>query len=237
MAKFFSKKGNDKGHLSHSQVVGIAWLSALLLLIAGLIIFLPRKGETGGEKESPTVADTAILTQKEDSAYRQRRNFVRNEQRMRQEASATTERFDTLRPIKRQPLTVELNSADTLTLQMLHGIGPARARRITAYRERLGGFRKVEQLAEVYGIEPQLVAELAPHLTIDTAEIRKISINTIELKQLLKHPYIEYYQARDIIRLRSKGQRFTTADDLRAVPSMADSTLERLLPYIDFGIQ
>ena len=62
-----------------------------------------------------------------------------------------------------------------------------------------------------------------------------MDINSVELKQLIKHPYIEYYQARDIVRLRNKGVVFRTADDLRAVPSMADSTLERLLPYISFG--
>ena len=61
-----------------------------------------------------------------------------------------------------------------------------------------------------------------------------IDINTIELKQLIKHPYIEYYQARDIIKLRGRGMVFRNADDLRAVPSMSDSTLERLLPYISF---
>ena len=62
-----------------------------------------------------------------------------------------------------------------------------------------------------------------------------MDINSVELKQLIKHPYIEYYQARDIVQLRNKGVVFRTADDLRAVPSMADSTLERLLPYISFG--
>ena len=71
-------------------------------------------------------------------------------------------------------------------------------------------------------------------MTIDTTNIRHIDINTIELKQLIKHPYIEYYQARDIVNLRNSGVVFRNADDLRAVPSMADSTLDRLLPYITF---
>lgn len=212
-------------------------MSALLLLIAGLVIFLPRKGGDKAANMHPEVADTTILTQMEDSVYRQHRRPHPTPRQAREAAPASTVRYDTFTPVRRQPLTVELNSADTLTLQLLQGIGPVRARRIVAYRERLGGFRKVEQLLEVYGIEPSLVAKLEPMLTIDTSSVRKININSVGLKQLAKHPYIEYYQARDIIRLRKTGQRFKTSDDLRTVPSMADSTLERLLPYIDFSIE
>ncbi len=237
MTKFFSKKGDDKRQPTHSQVVGIVWLSALLLVIVSLFIFLPRKSETEEGKDSAEVSDTAFLTKKEDSVYRQRWHTSHTTRQWRQETPTATEHYDTLHPVKRQPLIVELNSADTLTLQLLHGIGSTRAHRIAAYRDRLGGFLKAEQLLEVYGITPELLADLAPHLTIDTSLIQKISINSITLKKLIRHPYIEYYQARDIINLRSNGQHFNSAEDLRAVPSMADSTLERLLPYIDFGIQ
>ena len=149
-----------------------------------------------------------------------------------------TASYDDYKPAaRRQPLVVELNSADTTTLQLLHGIGPTYARRIVRYRERLGGFRKTGQLLEVYGITPELLSHIGPSLSLDTTAIRRIDINNVELKQLIKHPYIEYYQARDIVRLRQRGTVFRCADDLRAVPSMADSTLERLLPYIDFDGQ
>ena len=145
--------------------------------------------------------------------------------------------YSTVAPAPRkQPLVVELNSADTLTLQLLHGIGPAYARRIVRYRERLGGFVSTEQLLEVYGFTPELLEHIRPSLRLDSSAIERIPINSIELKQLARHPYVEYYQARDIVRLRSLGTLFHSADDLRAVPSMADSTLQRLLPYLDFSV-
>ena len=103
------------------------------------------------------------------------------------------------------------------------------------YRSRLGGFIRTDQLLEVYGFTPDLLAHIAPCLTLDTSNITRISINSIPLKQLIRHPYIEYYQARDIVTLRNRGLRFHTPDDLRAVPSLADSTLQRLLPSLDFG--
>ena len=241
MAKFFLKKyDGDKGP-THSQVVGIVWLSVILLLVAALLIFLPRKGNDSVPEGMQTRADSVILVHKEDSLRTSRRKPAPRPDRQYHVAPQTPSaamaerpRFDSIVPARRQRLTVELNSADTLTLQLLHGIGPARARRIVEYRERLGGYRNVEQLLEVYGIDAGLLADMAPHLTVDTTAVNKMEINRLSLKQLLRHPYIEYYQARDIVRLRDKGIAITTADDLRAVPSMNDSTLRRLLPYVAF---
>ena len=242
MAKFFFKKYKNRRATTHSQVVGIAWISAILLLFAGLVIFLPKKGDQRATEGNTWAADTTFLAQKEDSVYRQRR-VSRNEARRhyptplqyRHNDSMTATpaaRFDSVRPARRERLMVELNTADTLTLQLLRGIGSKRAQRIVEYRERLGGFHSVEQLLEVYSIDAELLASLAPHLTVDTCEIHKLDINTLTLKQLLRHPYIEYYQARDIVRLREKGVTIQSIDDLRSVPSMNETTIQRLRPYL-----
>ena len=50
---------------------------------------------------------------------------------------------------------VELNTADTTILKKVPGIGSTFARRIMKYRELLGGFYDVSQLAEVYGIDEE----------------------------------------------------------------------------------
>lgn len=117
---------------------------------------------------------------------------------------------------------------------LLHGIGPTFASRIVRYRERLGGFVDKRQLLEVYGFTPDLLNHIAPSLTLDSSQVKRLPINTIGLKQLIRHPYIEYYQARDLVVLRNHGVLFQSLDDLRAIPSMADSTLQRLQPYLDF---
>ena len=234
MAKFFLKKDKDSKRPMHSQVVGIVWVSIVLLFITALAIFLPHKDKSITETDSTMISDTTILAQKEDSVYRSRRRTYPISHNYSKQEVSSTEKFDTVTPMKRKPLSLEINSADTLTLQLLHGIGPAYARRIVTYRNRLGGFIRKEQLLEVNGITPELLSHIAPYITVDTTVRTLIPINTIELKQLVKHPYIEYFQARDIIKLRNAGQRFTTADDLRAVPSMTESSLVRLLPYISF---
>ena len=245
-AKFFFKMKDKKRGLTHTQTIGIVWLSIALLVVAGALFFYSHSGLQQIRTDNSDSSQMTILTQKEDSVYRSRRsntatNYISTNSRPKSTSPAELRHLDstfysnTSPAPRRQPLMVELNSADTLTLQLLNGIGPAYARRIVRYRERLGGFTSTDQLLEVYGFTPELLAHIAPHLTLDSSAIHRLPINTIELKQLIKHPYIEYYQARDIVKLRNSGVRFLTADDLWAIPSMADSTLERMLPYIDFA--
>jgi len=227
-------------NLTHSQLMGIIWVSICLFVILG-IRFFSSKSTPSDEQLSPL--DTMFqekLAQKERDYYTDKYK-CKNSRLLRQKtlSSDTTpvsfvgEKSQV--PLRKQPLSVELNTADTLTLQLLYGIGPTFSKRIVGYRDRLGGFVNKEQLLEVYGITPEQVDRMRPNITIDTSLLRKIQINSAGLKQLAKHPYIEYYQARDIIRLRQQGVHFTTVEDLRAVPSMADSTLDRLSPYLDFS--
>lgn len=55
---------------------------------------------------------------------------------------------------------LDVNRADTLALQRLPGIGPSKARGIVETRQRLGGFRRVEDLLEVPGIGPATLERL-----------------------------------------------------------------------------
>lgn len=232
--------GQKKNGMTSSQRLGIVWLSAALLLIAAVAFFSSRRPSAAvGEPLADTTAEQNLVTQ-EVQHYQERRKEYRKPQyaskKEPQREPLAESMYSHEKPrATKQPLVVELNSADSLTLQLLHGIGPAYASRIVRYRERLGGFVAVDQLLEVYGFTPELVAHIQPSLRLDTSQVRPIRINSIALKQLARHPYVEYYQARDIVRLRSSGVRFRSADDLRAVPSMADSTLGRLLPYLDFS--
>ncbi len=227
----------------HSQIIGIVWLSVALAIFVLLVIFSRHNGRPADNSSDLSDTTIANLSHQEDSAYQIRRkekNF--NVVYDKPTHNSPTKEIPTEQPnmksnITRQPLVVELNSSDTITLQLLHGIGPTFADRIVRYRNRLGGFVSTDQLLEVYGFSPELLAHIAPYIKVDTTQIRTIPINTIALKELIRHPYVEYYQARDIVRLRQQGILIHSIDDLRAVPSMTDSTIEKLIPYIDFSIR
>ena len=49
-------------------------------------------------------------------------------------------------------------------LQTLDGVGPATAQKIVAYRTEHGGFRSIDDLANVPGIGPKRLAALKPHV-------------------------------------------------------------------------
>ena len=237
MTKFFFIMSKKRTTLYHSQIIGIIWISIILLTILSIKLFSSDRPSSETKNDSITAKNIEILKEKEDSVYRQRRGFKGKKfipsptLPQREDGEMTT----WTSPVRRQPLTVELNSADTTTLMLLHGIGPAYARRIVRYRERLGGFTRTDQLLEVYGFTPELLVHISPHLSLDTAYLHRININTVELKQLIKHPYVEYYFARDLVNLRSRGITFSSPDDLRAIPSCTDSMLNRILPYLNFS--
>ena len=63
-----------------------------------------------------------------------------------------------------QPLN--LNTATLDQLDQLDGVGPATAQKILAYRTQHGGFRSVDELAEVPGIGPKKLAALRDNVHV-----------------------------------------------------------------------
>lgn len=235
--------GKKKHKLTQNQINGIIWIAILLAVIIAIKLFSSPKEENSPQTDSMQLQTQAFLEKIEDSVYRSRRPDDSRQQYPRQPRQASARSSDeaprnwyTTDPpaATRRSLTVELNSADTTTLMLLHGIGPAFARRIVRYRDRLGGFVATEQLLEVYGFTPELLAHIAPHLALDSTIRSRMPVNSIPLKQFIKHPYVDYYFARDLVNLRSRGIVFATPDDLHAIPSCTDTMLSKLLPYLDF---
>ena len=61
---------------------------------------------------------------------------------------------------------VNLNTASAAQLEELPGIGPATAARILEYREKSGGFKKVEELMNVRGIGEKSFLTLKPLIVV-----------------------------------------------------------------------
>jgi competence protein ComEA len=130
---------------------------------------------------------------------------------------------------------VNINTADTLELQLLSGIGPYYARSIYFYRERLGGFLTEDQLYEISSLQPETIEKIIPYLTFDHTAIRKIKINEIEVRELGRHPYISFPQAKVVINYRNNHGAFKTTQDLKKVKVLSESEISLLEPYLDFG--
>jgi competence protein ComEA len=65
------------------------------------------------------------------------------------------------------PGRINLNSATLEELDSLPGIGPAIAQRIIEYREKVGGFKTVEEITQVSGIGQATFAKIQDMVTVE----------------------------------------------------------------------
>jgi len=125
---------------------------------------------------------------------------------------------------------VVLNVADTSMLKRVPGVGSYYAREILNYGRRLGGFAHVEQLREIEGFPPEAI----PYFKVEGEQLKKLNLNVLTLNELRRHPYINFYQARDITDYRRLKGPLKSVDDLRHFRSFSSAAIERLRPYVAF---
>ncbi len=135
---------------------------------------------------------------------------------------------------KREPVMVEINTADTLELDKIRGIGITFAKRIIKYRERLGGFYSKEQLFEVFGIDTPKFNEIKDQIKIELEAIRKLNINAAEFEDLKRHPYLSFKQMNAIIQYRKQHGPYKSIADLNKVLILNPETIQRIAPYLSF---
>ena len=134
--------------------------------------------------------------------------------------------------LKDASLILEINSADSFDFRKLKGIGPYLSRKIINYREKLGGFYSVEQLKEVYHMDPLRIDSLRFQMLTDTSLIQRIHINRIEVAELMGHPYLSKQQARALIAYRDQHGPFKTVSDIRKSVLIDEKTYQKIAPYL-----
>lgn len=128
-------------------------------------------------------------------------------------------------------ISIQLNTADSLHLKQLPGIGSVLSKRILAFREALGGFYSVEQLKEVYGLPPETFEKIKTQFKVDPQLIKKINLNTVDLKTLRRHPYFRPY-AKEILQLRKEKGSFQLEDEIMEISLINDENYRKIAPYI-----
>lgn len=126
---------------------------------------------------------------------------------------------------------LDLNSATAKDLESLHGIGPVLSERIVKFRDKLGGFYKVSQFTEVYGIEDSVYQRIRMQISVN-GDVQKININTIELDQLKAHPYISYKLAKIILNYRKQHGPFSEIEELMNIKILKIQDFEKIKPYL-----
>lgn len=129
-------------------------------------------------------------------------------------------------------LALDLSTVDSTTLQKLPGIGKVYASRIVKYRNRLGGFYDTNQLFEVYGMPKETVEIVIKNTESLSEKVVQLDLNKATFKELLKHPYLEYEDVKNIFNFKQKFGGFNQVKDLQKHQLVSDSLFVKIAPYL-----
>lgn len=243
--------------MDKKQIIG---LLILAFVVGGIMLavnlFALRKPQSTIHSPQSTNWDSIRLARKDSAkAYWDSVRIVRRDSAKAYWDSVKVARrdsakayWDSVRTIKdsvhqiytaKRDTILDLNTADTMSLQYLRGIGPYIAKRIVWYRQDLGGFVSKEQLREMDDLcrydkdttHRFKFDSVLPHLVVDTSLVQRLPINTMTAAKLSRHPYINYTQARAIYELRRRKFNLQP-EDLTKV--LSEEEAQRLMPYIDW---
>ena len=137
----------------------------------------------------------------------------------------------------KKALLIELNSADSLLLIDLRGIGPVLAGRILKYRNLLGGFVRKEQLLEVYGLPYETFENISRAVIIDTTGITRIDLNKAVFSKLIRHPYLDVYTVKGILNYRDIQGNIKDVNELKDNRIIPEESFSRVKPYLVVSIE
>ena len=126
----------------------------------------------------------------------------------------------------------DVNNSDTAAFIALPGIGSKLAARIVAFRERLGGFYKTDQLAETYGLPDSTFLKIKSRLVIGNSSVKKLNINTATVDELKTHPYLRYNIANAIVQYRQQHGSFSSVFDIKRIMMINDDIYNKVAPYL-----
>lgn len=133
---------------------------------------------------------------------------------------------------KQSNIPVDINTADTSIFIALPGIGSKLANRIIAFRDKLGGFYKIDQVAETYALPDSTFQKIKDRLVISSQSVKKININTATVDEMKTHPYIRYNMANAIVQYRNQHGGFIALSDLKKIMLVTDDIYNKAEPYL-----
>jgi competence ComEA-like helix-hairpin-helix protein len=232
--------------LTRRERIAVIILALLVLFIFLLPRFLSSPGISRGSQDTAWVAKLRELELKQDKEEKVRKREPEDhlytyqydrpaykpfpERRLYFDTNAST-RFNHSKKTFRYEI-VDINLADTTAFIALPGIGSKLASRIINFREKLGGFYSVQQIAEVYGLADSVFQKISPYLQLKDSTVKKININTATIDELKAHPYIRYNIAKAIVAYRNEHGPFLKLADIKSIMIIGETLFIQVEPYL-----
>ncbi len=131
----------------------------------------------------------------------------------------------------------DINRATAEDLKKIYGIGEILSGRIIKYRNKLGGFTIKEQLRDVYALSEEAYENLWKYFEIKTPKriTDKIDLNSADMQELQKNPYIDFDLAEKIVEYRSLHGKFKDLEDLKKIKGFPSEKYERIILYLQIN--
>ena len=141
----------------------------------------------------------------------------------------------TFTPIYATASPIDINTATILEFEALRGIGPVLAARIVGFREKQGGFTRVQDLLLVYGIKDSLLQVLSPYLRLEERRVPKSNFNQASALQLVQKAGLQPVVAQALVRWRQQNGAFVKFDELENFEGLSAASMAvlRRLFFID----
>lgn len=133
-----------------------------------------------------------------------------------------------LRPGYAQAAPIDINTASISEFEALKGIGPVLAARIVGFREKQGGFVRVQDLLGVYGVKDSLLQTLAPYLRLEEGRVPKSNLNQASVLQLVQKAGLQVVVAQAVVRWRQQNGAFATFDELENFEGLSAASMAAL---------
>ena len=134
---------------------------------------------------------------------------------------------------KRSISTSDINKATAEDFKTIRGIGEAYSERIVKYRTKLQGFTYNNQLNEVWGLDQEVVKKvLSVFKIIEKPIIKKVNVNTVSFKDLLKNPYIDYNLCKKIFEYRDEVAELQNISELKNISGFPLDKYDRIVLYL-----
>ena len=127
---------------------------------------------------------------------------------------------------------IDINTATIDEWRALPGIGEVLSARIVRFRQSIGGFSSIEQVAKTYGLRDSTFQLIKPYLKLAVPAVNKININTAHENELMECSAVSKDIAQAIVIYRKQKGPFRTLDDLKKIVFINEEMFNRIAPCL-----
>ena len=162
-------------------------------------------------------------------------NELRDCYAVSEEMADSLEHFVVLTPRDPHQGLVEINSADSVRLRSVRGIGEKTVVAVLEYRKLLGGFVRKEQIAELKCVTSENFDKISKQIYCDSCNISKIDINFAPASQFEHHPYMSRRAIKLIVETRESKGGWNSIEEMQEDNIFTKEQAEAIAPYLSFG--